>query len=158
MTLRWPIVQFPYVLHVGELDAALKGKTGHASSYEGSGLSVSRHPKEWEQIARLGGSPTWKIKHASGGISLLDAHALDQRLRQEIAQWAGDQGLCAEGTVFKLWREDEEGEQRFSLYASQAEARVELGGCSTARMRPPDSKPFGACFPHRSWNSEWAFG
>lgn len=115
-----PIVELDRVWHVGSMDPARKGR----NSYEGGGLSVSIHPEEWAEIARLGGE-TWLLER--GGGSFLDVHSLDDRQRQTIRAWALDRELCESITVFRAIGEDEEGGTSWIDCESRDEAMEELG-------------------------------
>lgn len=84
-----PTVTFDELHHVGALDPDEKWSRG--VSYEGSGLSVSRHPDEWRHIARLGDAPTWTID--TSGLGFVDVHAISEADVENIIDWAEEAGL-----------------------------------------------------------------
>lgn len=117
---EWPVTMIERIWHVGSMDPTQKGR----GSYEGSGLSVSVHPEEWSQIARLPGD-TWALDRPEGRF--LDVHALDEGQLAVIAEWAVEAGLCERVVVFRAESTDEEGEPRYFDCASREKAMYELG-------------------------------
>lgn len=125
--LQWPTLNHAVVYHIGRLDPALKAKTGYPVSFEGNGLSVSLHPHAWQQIAKLGGEPLWRLSAPDQG-AFLDFNALQDRHLAAIMQWAHGQGLAEPATFFKVsWNEQDDNgdvERRFDLYdTGQADAQ-----------------------------------
>jgi len=113
-------VNAPKVWHVGFMDPQAKAN----GSYEGAGLSVSRHPKEWTQIAKLGGRPTWKLTKTSG--SFLDARKLTKAEKRAIVTWGMQQGLVAPVKVWRFWFTDETDEICYMDFLSRKEAEEAL--------------------------------
>lgn len=92
------------VYHVGTLDPQDKGVRGE--SYEGTGLSVSRDPEAWVQIAKLGGLPWWKAAVAE--LRFVDMHALRRKHEAAIAQWGIEHGWVEPAPVYALFTYDDE--------------------------------------------------
>lgn len=116
-----PTVEFPCLWHVGTLDPSQKRR----GSYEGAGLSLSRHPGAWRLIARgLVSGPCWRTE--AKGRRLLDAHALDEEHRAAILGWARTEGLCLARTMWRHARWDDEIETEIvQIHASLEDAREE---------------------------------
>lgn len=114
-----PLVEFDEVYHVGTLDAADR----KGGSYEGEGLSVSLHPDEWSQIAKLPGQ-TWTLERADGDpLRLVSWHDLDDVVRGQARGWVRREEVY----VLRKW--DDEYEQWLSfefLTREEAEAEAEF--------------------------------
>ena len=91
-----PLAALGLVTHVGTFDPADKGRGGE--SYEGTGLSVSVHPEDWEAIARLGGCPWWEADLSDR--RLLDGNAALANRESAWAAWGQGAGLVVPCTVF----------------------------------------------------------
>lgn len=99
-----PTIKFDELHHVGTLDPEAKWNKG--TSYEGSGLSVSRHPDEWRRIARLGEAQTWTFD--TSDITLVDAHAISEVEVEVILEWAESTGLVERTQGWAVtWYDDE---------------------------------------------------
>lgn len=99
-----PTVSFDELHHVGSLNP--NEKWGRGTSYEGSGLSVSRHPDEWRHIARLGNAPTWTFD--TSGLSFVDAHQIPDTDEAGIVEWAENAGLVERTQGWAVtWYDDE---------------------------------------------------
>jgi hypothetical protein len=122
-----PTQELPSLYHVGSLQPSQKG----SYSYEGAGLSVSRHPHQWRKIARLSG-PLWHLTRP--GALLLDAHALTNDQRQVVREWGLSLGWVHYQTRYQVTYYDEELESdvRF-LCCTRTAALEEVGGdpCAT---------------------------
>lgn len=93
-----PLVALDEAFHVGTLDAADRADW----SYEGEGLSISLHPDDWAQIARLGG-PTWTLTRPDGEpLRLVSWHDLDDDTRDAIRAWGAEQGWVEQQTVYRV--------------------------------------------------------
>lgn len=121
-TKVWPILNYECVFHIGTMNADQKGVRG--PSYEGSGLSVSVHPEEWEEIAELGGLPWWKL--ARKDARFLDFHALSSAQRDEIVAWGKVYDLVEAAVVWVVEYEDDEMETTMVReFDTEEEAREE---------------------------------
>lgn len=111
------------VFHVGSMDPSAKGATHNAMSHEGNGLSISLHPAEWRQIAKLGGQPTWELLRE--GSRFLDAHCLTSAQRDTMHSWALDHGYIEMAPAIQASYFDEELGATFSSLhdVSTAEGR-----------------------------------
>jgi hypothetical protein len=116
------LVALKKVTHVGTLNPADKGRQGE--SHEGSGLSFSKHPEEWERIARLGGQPWWEASLA--GFSIVDGHALVRKHAKALGQWGVDQGYLTQGQGWEVSWEDEDMGRVSMMLGSKAEAHEEV--------------------------------
>jgi hypothetical protein len=116
-----PTRTFAKLFHVGTLNRADKRR----GSYEGAGLSVSLHPDEWMQIARLGGNPIWQCVRV--GNRFIDFYRLSKALKASIGDWAVAQGLAQRATVWRVSFYDEEAEdRRYFEFTDQNEAQDEF--------------------------------
>ena len=96
--------------HVGNMTKKVK-----KSSFEGSGLSISQHPKEWSRIARLSGD--LYTVHKENPL-LLDFHKLSKRDKTNIFEWGVERGYLVKGFkwVFTYIDEDDEMYREFLSY------------------------------------------
>ena len=123
---NWPTLHFEELYHVGTMDAAQK-RTG---SLEGSGLSVSRHPESWMQIARgdVNGD-IWKL--TKPGNAFLHFHALKPEQRQVLTNWGIQHRFVTGGESFVLpyYNEDmeEDSEMEFDSMEDAVEEAEYLG-------------------------------
>jgi len=120
-----PVVRVDEVFHVGALNAALRGACG--DSQEGSCLSVSLCPQAWTEIARLGGSPTWRLTRR--GAVFLDIHRAmaDPQLLAAVLEWGRNEGLCAPAQRFRSYQWDSDFDDwRYMLCTTHEEALNEI--------------------------------
>lgn len=117
------VVEFDSVFHVGTLDASQKGAS-YGRSYEGSGLSISLHPDDWQQIARLSG-PVWQIDTSS--LRFMSRHELNEAQTATAVAWAASEGLVE---IRDMWLystgENDNGDPTFAYAATREEALDEL--------------------------------
>ena len=109
MNLSWPKFSVPEVFHIGTMDPSHKYATHNSTSLEGAGLSVSLHPDEWRQIAKLGGNPTWSLRMASvGDAEFLDVHRLSDQHWVAVMDWACRHGFATKTQVIQVgWYDSE---------------------------------------------------
>ena len=99
--MRLPLIRLPIVYHVGRLDPALRGSQ-HATSYEGSGLSVSLCPTAWRSIAHLPRHvPTLTLRRDDA--LWLDLTALGAEARVAAVAWAEGAGLVETRSMWVAW-------------------------------------------------------
>ncbi len=123
------------VHHIGSFEARDKGST----SQEGSGLSVSLHPHEWEDIARLGGG-TWFTLTRQGG-EFLDFHRLGKKRTAELEAWGLANGWLEPKTLWRMDYWDSEDEcVRYSLFETEQAARSELRFILCGQAEDADNK------------------
>lgn len=92
--------------HVGTLEQGDK-HSQFSGSYEGAGLSVSRHPEEWRGIAGLPGSD-WQCD--LGDNRFLDRWQLSKGQERAVENWAIEAGLLEPVTRWEVrWHDDELG-------------------------------------------------
>lgn len=121
-----PLARLSEVTHIGTLNPADKGVRG--DSYEGTGLSFSLHPEEWETIARLGGAPWWTTDVSS--CRLLDGHELIENWGPALAAWGEANGWLDRTVMYRIeWFDDEVDGNVSMLCASREEALAELEFC-----------------------------
>ena len=114
-----PVDHFGMVYHIGDLSPTSKG----TDSYEGAGLSVSQHPEEWAEIARLPGD-VWTLTNPSGAC--LDALALSPNQKKLVLDWGVSHGYLDSATVWHLYYyDDEDDEERYFEFSSQEDAELE---------------------------------
>lgn len=115
-----PVIHLEGLTHVGKLDPTSKG----TNSYEGQGLSVSLHPEEWQQIARLGGT-VWSIGPAHPA-RFLDYHELTEPQREEVAEYGTNAGYVTRETVYRVTYWDGEWEEeRYFTQKTREDAEYE---------------------------------
>ena len=123
---NWPTVHFEELYHVGSMNPAHK-RTG---SLEGAGLSVSRHPESWMQIARgdVNGE-IWKLTKPNN--TFLNFHALKPEQRQVLTSWGIQHRFVEGGETFLLpyYDEDfeEDREMEFDTHEDAVEEATYLG-------------------------------
>lgn len=117
---NWPTVQFEELWHVGSMNPADK-RTG---SYEGAGLSVSRHPMSWQQIARgqVSGE-IWKL--TKEGNRFLNFHRLNEHQKRVIIEWGINHGMVKQETTYHVSYYDDEMEETRSLECDTMEEATE---------------------------------
>jgi hypothetical protein len=106
------------VYHVGEMDKSKKADL----SYEGSGLSVSLHPKEWSKIARLGGEVHTLTKDNG---TFVDFHKLKENQKQGIIEWGFQNELVTESDVYRYTFYDDDDEECYMDFDSFEQAMYE---------------------------------
>jgi hypothetical protein len=116
-----PTRTFAKLFHVGTLNRADKQR----GSYEGAGLSVSLHPEDWMQIARLGSRSIWKCVRV--GNRFIDFYRLSKPHKAVIADWAVEQGLAQQESHWRVSFYDEEAEEtRYFDFTDPDEAQAEF--------------------------------
>lgn len=117
MAVETPVLVLTEVAHVGEMRIDQK----RPGSYEGSLLSVSRHPATWSRIARLGG----RGFILEGRGRFLDALELTKAQRAEIEEWAIAEGLIERVDRYEVSYFDGEAEEWRRFECATAEAARE---------------------------------
>lgn len=122
-TFDLPLLVFPEVFHVGSINPADRT----SASYEGEGLSISIHPADWTRIARLGGNPTWVLRHPDRTpLRFVSWHDLSLSDRDALRQWGQDRGWVEQRQVYRVsWFDDEFDDTLSMDFATEAEAREE---------------------------------
>jgi hypothetical protein len=122
--MRIPVILSDTVYHLGTLDPEARGRR-FKSSYEGAGLSVSRCPAAWEEIAKLGGSPTYILERA--GATWVDLMAIAADDRAAIIRWAEEANLVEAGETWRAWTTNEDGAWMSISCKSEEDAWAEYG-------------------------------
>jgi hypothetical protein len=121
-----PTIKLAGLTHVGQLDLSLK----RSWSLEGQGLSVSQNPEAWEEIARLGGNPTWSLPMEKA--IFLDYHALTAEQKTAISEFGVEAGYIEIVPGFEVtWWDDEDEMDRCAVFLTIEEALLETDGYQT---------------------------
>ena len=124
-----PTRSFAKLFHVGTMNAADKRR----GSYEGAGLSVSLHPHEWMEIARIGGAIWQGVRP---GNRFLEFYRLSKPHKATIGDWAVTHGLALRTTVWRVFFYDEEAEERrFFDFTDKNEAQEEADNTDDASIK-----------------------
>lgn len=111
---------FKKLWHVGDMNPQSK----RPGSYEGSGLSVSVNPEEWQYIAGIGGD-LWEL--TKQGNRFLNFHRISKAQRKQITEWGIKQGYVEPITMWRAeWYDDEMEDTRYSDFLTEQEAQEEL--------------------------------
>jgi hypothetical protein len=115
------------VFHVGFLDLDnLNNKPIVSSSLEGNGLSVSQHPGEWTKIAKLGGSPIFRLRKDNPRF-IIDS----EENRERAIQWCLDSGYLIKQKKYRAYLENEDGDEEFFELDTKKEAQQESENVKT---------------------------
>lgn len=121
--MRVPALRKHCVYHVGDPTAPVRRV---AFSFEGPGLSVSDHPKEWSRIARLGAGKTHALRRFDKKPGLFADMLRRGKWRTELEEEAVEAGLLAQETRFAVdYWDGEREEQMTQMFASPEEAEEE---------------------------------
>jgi hypothetical protein len=120
-----PCRSFRTLWHQGSFNPSDKGVRG--PSYEGAGLSVSVDPDAWEQIARLGGLPRWRLTRADDTPGrFVNFHRLSAAQLAALAQAGSSRGWLERAVRHKVsWADPETNDARFCLFADSERAKDE---------------------------------
>lgn len=116
-----PTISFPFLLHVGSMDASHKRKDSH----EGHGLSVSLHPRAWRRIARgwVSGD-VWKLTKPNN--QFLDYHKLSKKQRKAIVEWGMASGYIEPCATYRIaYFDGDLDEETYQEFDSREEAEAE---------------------------------
>jgi hypothetical protein len=128
-----PVRRLREVLHVGNLDRALKRSD---NSYEGLGLSISLDPAAWESITPLAG-PRWVLHATHARPAFVDYHRLSRRRRAALTRIATTLGWLTATAQFEASYFDDELERRVAfLFATRADAEAEYENPAFATITP----------------------
>jgi hypothetical protein len=129
ITQPLPTRSFAKLFHVGTLKISDKRR----GSYEGAGLSVSLHPEEWMQIARIAGT-VWQCTRA--GNRFLNFYRLTKVQKVLIGDWAVKHRLAQRTTMWRVSFWDEEAEEkRYFDFTDQNEAQEEADNTDGATIK-----------------------
>lgn len=121
--MRPCLARLSSVTHIGTLDPSHKGVRG--PSQEGMGVSFSKHPEDWERIAKLGGQPWWQANLSS--LNILDGHRFIKKHLPELLAWGEAQGLSTPTTAYQVsWYDDELEDTVCFLAPTRAAAEAEV--------------------------------
>jgi hypothetical protein len=124
------------VFHVGFLN--LKNPTLNrpksSFSLEGSGLSISIHPKAWTKIARLGGRENYTLSKKSPRFYM----ALESKSKDDL-NYCLENKFLIKATKYRAFSTDEEGEEIYSEHDTEALAQAESDD-----VRPVKGYSFGS--------------
>lgn len=118
-----PVVSHKCLFHVGTFDPSHKGKTHNTTSLEGNGLSVSKHPDAWREIARLGDAPVWTLRQEFSA-PFVDAHAMTVEHWMVVMDWARSVGFVESVELLRLsWFDEDADEQRYMLFDAKRQVK-----------------------------------
>lgn len=122
----WPSRKLKQAYHVGTMNHADKRR----GSQEGAGLSISKHPDAWRQIAPSFVSGDDWVVRPQKAAHFLDIHKLKQPHRAVIETWGIEKGLTEMAPIFELTYFDDEFEQDFTcLFTNEQDAIAESDEC-----------------------------
>jgi len=141
---------FKKLWHIGTLNIADKGQ----GSLEGAGLSVSVNPREWQNIARIGGD-LWEF--TKPGNKFVNFHRITKPQREQIVQWGVANGYVEPTKIWRAtWYDDEMEEEIFSDFTKENEAKQQaegMGGTvTTVDNGIVMSRKLGDRSRHPRWN------
>ena len=114
-----PIKTFRKLYHVGTFNVAHKD----AGSYEGAGLSVSLHPQEWTQIAKLTGS-VWQCTKLDNHF--IDFYKLSKMNKAGMEEWAIRGGWAVPKTSWRVtYHDDKTNQTRYRNFYDENQAKAE---------------------------------
>jgi hypothetical protein len=113
-----PVKKITKLFHVGDLDI----KNKKEFSLEGSGLSVSKNPEEWREIARLGNRDLFLLINPNG--LFLDAYKLNKSQKTNIIVWGIENGYIQLTEKFRVLY----GDGSYMEFSNLEEAKYEAGG------------------------------
>jgi len=117
-----PFIKLNKVYHVGSLDIKRKS----SSSYEGSGLSVSLNPKEWQKINPMTQGDLFELSK-NGGL-FIDKHNINKKQQQFIVQWGVVNKYVIQQVTYRYHYYDDEFEQEvYQEFNSLEQAKHEAG-------------------------------
>ena len=141
-----PLASLGVVTHIGTLDVSDKNHRG--DSYEGTGLSFSEHPEEWDHIAKLGGSPWWEVDLA--GRRLIDGHEFLEAHADALAQWGVEQGLLVQSKAYEVRWFDDEMDCELCFWLETEDAAIEEA--DSAGLYDPDNGVLGYTVIDPCWS------
>lgn len=120
------------VYHVGHLS---KSRQKPYVSYEGKGLSVSKHPEEWARIMG-GGGIIYRLTHPS--LSFYRVRG-DRDVKKAV-RWAVENKYLSHTRGYEIsWFDDVRGEERYMVFEDEQKARREIEGKPDAEIRDIDT-------------------
>jgi len=124
------------VQHVGDLSGERKPPY---FSFEGGGLSVSHHPREWAQLMRSGGA----LYELSTDESRFYSAAVEGGPREEALAWCVEAGYLEPVTVYEVQWTDESGEKCRLLCYDESTATLEAQSRECGSPTPTEGYTLG---------------
>lgn len=119
--LSLPIKKISKVFHVGTMDISKKS----SFSLEGSGLSVSVHPEEWQKINPLTAGVLHVLTKNNG--QFVDAHRLNKKQKRNIILWGiQNEYIVQKGTYRYYYYDDELEQEVYMEFPTYEEAEKEV--------------------------------
>lgn len=121
---KHPVINFNKLYHVGTMEKKQKRKGG----YEGSGLSVSLHPNEWQRIAKgyIVGN-IFELKKENN--QLLNVHGLSEVQKNEIYEWGVKKEYIERAILYRVEYFDDEWDCNLrSDFENEESAEIEAEG------------------------------
>lgn len=108
----------------------LSGRSPSSNSFEGVGLSVSKNPRAWSSIARLGGRAV-TLERRDGAAGRFALHG--PVLSEASSRWAVAEGWARRGSAWEVsYTDQEDGTRRWVLFRTRSLAEAELDGLEDA--------------------------
>ena len=130
-----PTKRINKVYHVGDINITNKS----TSSYEGSGLSVSLHPEEWQRIARMSSDEVHVLTKQNGTFA--DAHKITPEQKNEIIVWGVENEYVIQGETYRVYFMDDNGDEAYMEFPTREEADYEADGENEVRVNSGGIKP-----------------
>ena len=109
----------------------------------GHGLAFSVQPEAWKEIARLGGCDTVEIRLPAGS-KILDLYRTFKAIHPDeipaVRAWAIANGNAIATKVFHVYSTDDDGEERYMVFETRAEAENELGAMEDGEIEGDDGR------------------
>jgi hypothetical protein len=108
--------------HVGLMNIANKSDI----SYEGSGLSISKHPEEWQKINPLTSGDLFELKKRTP--IFFDYYKEKDSIKRSVIKWGIDNNFVEEITTYKVcWYNDEIEDELCMFFDNKNDAIDEAG-------------------------------
>lgn len=141
INISMPIRKISKVYHVGNMNIEDKSNF----SLEGSGLSVSKNPEEWRQIARLGNSDLYLLNNTNG--IFLDAYKLNKNQKNIIINWGVEREYVEPTETYRVLYGDGSYMEFEDLEKAKYEAgdeykikRIKIGGLKSTNKLKTETK------------------
>jgi len=97
-----PVINLKKVYHVGSMDINKKSSTSH----EGSGLSVSVNPNEWQKINPRTSGDLFELTKENG--TFCDRHKLNKLNKETIIAWGVEHQYVTQQVTYRYYYYDDE--------------------------------------------------
>ena len=119
LSVTLPTINISELYHIGSMDITLKS----SHSYEGSGLSVSIHPTEWQKIYKMSSDEIYKLSKDNGVF--LDYLKLSDNDITQIIEWGINDKLVEKTNIYRFWYIDED-QDMYTDFDDEDRANAEI--------------------------------